>query len=138
MRSVCVGVLGILLSLQVCFAQTAPHKPDKAKEKLPSLKVLLIAAVEKRGENFKKFLESNDISCTVTDFNKVDEKLMEAHDVVITDYMQGHFVKNRDLETHIYNRIKAMPKTDKPIIGIGYSGWFYFKRFDISLGRVKT
>jgi hypothetical protein len=138
MRSVCVGVLGILLSLQVCFAQTAPHKPDKGKEKLPSLKVLLIAAVEKRGANFKKFIESNDISCTITDFNKVDDKMMETHDVIITDNIQGHFGEFRDLETQTHTRIKAMPKTGKPIIGIGYSGWFYFKRFDICLGRVKT
>jgi hypothetical protein len=134
-RNACIGLLVILLCLQASFAQTT-H--EKAKDKLPSLKVLLIAAVEKRGENFKKLLESNNISCTVTDYDKVDEKLMEAHDVVITDYMQGHFGKGRDLETKIYKQIKDIPKTNKPIIGIAYSGSFYFKRFDISMGRVKT
>lgn len=102
----------------------------------PTLKVLLATTDPARGKRFQAFLEKNGIACTPVGYAEVTPELLERHDLFMPDTPEGSFQEVSEAMRKV--DLRALPKTGKPVFGIGSLGRIALRPYGIALGQVKT
>jgi hypothetical protein len=122
------------------FFVLSPSLLGGQKERSPSakqaqIKVLVLSPLEHRSKAYQELFQQHGLVCDVVGYEKVSAKDMETHGVIVLDSTDATFDQYKQWSKIDF---KALPKTDKPIIAMGYYGYFYLHQYEIALGKVKT
>lgn len=126
----------LVLALLLLGASGLAGQAGQAGSAAPgAIKVLVISPMEHRAQAYRDFLQQYGLAGDVVGYDKVTAEDMARHDVILLDSTDATFEQYKQWSKIDF---KALPKTDKPIIGMGYYGYFYLRQYELLLGKVKT